>query len=440
MENYLIIRNKGIIVEEAITLLGASSKRDDDSKIGYFGSGLKYALACFLRNNMPVKILTNGTELKIGLTTKEFVGTVHEIITVNGKETSYTTSMGPKWKIWEAIREIYCNAIDEGEEFIDVTKEIKPAGNETKIYIPVTHEVQNIIDNFDNYFTTGRTDYITTCHNIKFYQHYSGKNAFANIYRKGIRCWDTGYHSVYDYDLKSIDINESRTLESSWQLYCQLAHAYVKCSSTTILAKLFSVINNNNYLEYNIEWSEATKSKFNDAWLSVINERVLVPYELSGYFTEISNKVVLPKKLIYQLRDYFGKRVKIPRELEETEHGVLKDYVPVELSPLEKVMFDQIKYFLIETKYPLDFDIELIKIVNFTSTRKSLIEYDTGNTVSAVLINHKLFKKGKQNVLTEIIYQNTFITEQNSSLETGIAYSVINHLINYLQEFHALPL
>ena len=64
MENYLIIRNKGIIVEEAITLLGASSKRDDDSKIGYFGSGLKYALACFLRNNrkffiMQRKIIVN---------------------------------------------------------------------------------------------------------------------------------------------------------------------------------------------------------------------------------------------------------------------------------------------------------------------------------------------------------------------------------------------
>ena len=52
---YLKIVNKGEIYEKAFTLIGASTKRGDDSKIGFFGSGLKYAMAVLLRNEIHFK-------------------------------------------------------------------------------------------------------------------------------------------------------------------------------------------------------------------------------------------------------------------------------------------------------------------------------------------------------------------------------------------------
>lgn len=51
---YLKIENEGTVPVEAFTLIGASSKRDDSSKIGMFGSGNKYALAYLLRNNYGI--------------------------------------------------------------------------------------------------------------------------------------------------------------------------------------------------------------------------------------------------------------------------------------------------------------------------------------------------------------------------------------------------
>lgn len=53
--NYLKISNKGLLDVEALTLLGASSKRGDNTKIGMFGSGNKFSLAYLLRNNYNIK-------------------------------------------------------------------------------------------------------------------------------------------------------------------------------------------------------------------------------------------------------------------------------------------------------------------------------------------------------------------------------------------------
>ena len=47
--------NAGIINEISITTFGINAK-NDDSAIGYFGTGLKYAIAVLLRNGHEIKI------------------------------------------------------------------------------------------------------------------------------------------------------------------------------------------------------------------------------------------------------------------------------------------------------------------------------------------------------------------------------------------------
>lgn len=48
---YIRIKNQWLIEPQALHLVGASTKRNDASKIGQFGSGNKYAMAYLLRNN-----------------------------------------------------------------------------------------------------------------------------------------------------------------------------------------------------------------------------------------------------------------------------------------------------------------------------------------------------------------------------------------------------
>lgn len=55
----VIFRNKGIIDPRSITTFGVSSK-DSESAIGYFGTGLKYAIAILLREGCKIDIYTGG--------------------------------------------------------------------------------------------------------------------------------------------------------------------------------------------------------------------------------------------------------------------------------------------------------------------------------------------------------------------------------------------
>jgi hypothetical protein len=53
--NYLLIENKGEIDINALILMGGTTKREDESKIGFFGSGNKYAIALLLRERLNMR-------------------------------------------------------------------------------------------------------------------------------------------------------------------------------------------------------------------------------------------------------------------------------------------------------------------------------------------------------------------------------------------------
>jgi hypothetical protein len=115
-------QNKGLIDIRMITTFGVSVK-ENQSPIGYFGTGLKYAIAIILREGGSITIY-NGTEVysfsiaKTTIRSKEF-----EVIQmfVNGEPQllPFTTELGKNWELWQAYRELYCNCTDEGGVIVD---------------------------------------------------------------------------------------------------------------------------------------------------------------------------------------------------------------------------------------------------------------------------------------------------------------------------------
>ena len=55
---FIKITSKGEIDIRAFSLVGATSKRNDNSKIGMFGSGLKYTLSYLLNNNIDFRVFS----------------------------------------------------------------------------------------------------------------------------------------------------------------------------------------------------------------------------------------------------------------------------------------------------------------------------------------------------------------------------------------------
>lgn len=105
----------GLIDIDAVTTLGVSVK-EKENPVGYFGTGLKYAIAIVLRNGGKIAIWRGTDKFLFHSQTKMIRGKPHELIFMNDQQLGFTTHFGTNWKMWQAFRELYCNTVDEGGE------------------------------------------------------------------------------------------------------------------------------------------------------------------------------------------------------------------------------------------------------------------------------------------------------------------------------------
>ena len=304
---YVCFSNKGEVPINAFKLLGASSKRNDNSKIGYFGTGLKYAIAVMLKQKIDFKIYSGEKEVKISTRKTKFLDDTVDVMTVNGEKTSITLDAGIDWKPWFAIREIYSNAIDEGGEMILGQT---PTGQEgfTKIFIDADSEqLKDIFKDWGAFFTQNR--------DIAF------RNARGSLlpklptvpeyiaFRKGIRVYESRKHSVFDYDLPDVEINESRVATYSWQVNERCSE--LLASSDIGCINLFLALYKNSRRSEYIEWEDSFWDftgiyNFSDKWLEALNDKRLVPANFAGHYDITETTLILPDKLIDKLKQRFG--------------------------------------------------------------------------------------------------------------------------------------
>src|SRR3990167_740177 len=304
---YVCFSNKGEVPINAFKLLGASSKRNDSSKIGYFWTGLKYAIAVMLKQKIDFKIYSGEKEVKIGTRNTKFLEDTVSVMTVNGEKTSITLDAGIDWKPWFAIREIYSNAIDEGGEMILGQT---PTGQEgfTNIFIDADSEqLKDIFKDWGAFFTQNR--------DIAF------RNARGSLlpklptvpeyiaFRKGIRVYESRKHSVFDYDLPDVEINESRVATYSWQVNERCSE--LLASSDIGCINLFLALYKNSRRSEYIEWEDSFWDftgiyNFSDKWLEALNDKRLVPANFAGHYDITETTLILPDKLIDKLKQRFG--------------------------------------------------------------------------------------------------------------------------------------
>lgn len=226
----IIFENKGEIDIRAIKTFGVSVKQE--GAIGFFGTGLKYAISILLREGHEITIFSGLNRYDFTKKTIQVTGRDFEIVCMNDDELGFTTETGKTWKLWQAMRELYCNCTDEGgKPFRDDCAEVKGAEGVTRVFVQ-GQEFENLFDNIDVFILQSPPDIATNYCDIYL------KPTHTAFY-KGVRVKDDMGHCLVTYNIKNqIDLTEDRTVKYSFQVERSVENAIVSLNDRGLIERL----------------------------------------------------------------------------------------------------------------------------------------------------------------------------------------------------------
>ena len=219
----IVFENKGVLDIRAVKIMGISAKDDKASAIGYFGTGLKYAIAILLRHGATVSLVTGGEVYEFGVNPAKIRHDTFDVVTMNGVDLGFTTDLGKNWELWMALRELYSNTLDEKGTAYETR--ITNGLDHDSTYILVDHEeFSHLFKNIDDYFLNyqgrkvAKSKYgLEVITKIK-------DDTPSNVYYKGVRVLESRVNGMYDYNILSgLTLTEDRTIRDGWGLNYELA-------------------------------------------------------------------------------------------------------------------------------------------------------------------------------------------------------------------------
>lgn len=191
------LQNEGLLELEFIRTMGVNVK-DNDNCIGFFGTGLKYAIAVFLRENIPFNLYIGNNKFEFYTENKTIRGKDFNLCYMRGPfdvtELGFTTDLGKNWSLWQAYREIHSNCLDEPKTLI-VENRLSPEKGKTTFIFKDINEKLDIDSIFLNW--KNKKELIYEDENIEVYD-----GEADCIFYKGIRAKQLYQNSIYTYNLK----------------------------------------------------------------------------------------------------------------------------------------------------------------------------------------------------------------------------------------------
>jgi hypothetical protein len=299
---YLKIQNDGELDIRLISLMGGSTKQGSSTKIGKFGTGLKYSLAWLVRNNIDFRIFVGEKETEIDVKKEVIQNTDFNILYINNERSSITSTMGLDWEGWMICREIYCNALDEGGLVKEITHEVSGLPGKTTFYIQNTGQIKETTQNWNDYFIPRESTPIFENDRYAVYP----ANKTLCIYKNGVLIHkEENEKGVYSYDFKHASINEMREYKGS--LTCDLV--YCISSFDKKAAEIYLSTLTDECFEHGMDydWSNS----FSEGWMEAIGKaKIIADSDLKslkerGVDIDEAELVTVPKGLFKKLADKF---------------------------------------------------------------------------------------------------------------------------------------
>jgi hypothetical protein len=204
----LSFRNPGEIDPRTITTIGANIKIKDNP-IGFFGTGLKYAIAIILRLGGKITIYSGLDKYTFSTKKVDIRGKSHDLIMMNDQELGFTMDYGKNWEPWMAFREIYSNCMDEEGE-VSTTVET-PKDLMTTIIVDCA-DFEKTYLNKGNFFLENNDHLIHTNRDVDVYSRPEG-----GVFYRGIRV--ASINSEFSYCIKiETKLTEDRTMKDDFNV------------------------------------------------------------------------------------------------------------------------------------------------------------------------------------------------------------------------------
>ncbi len=222
VKRLVIFENDGLIDPLGITTFGVNAKTSENP-IGYFGTGLKYAIAVLLRCGQKITIWRGDEALQFTLQTHTSRGKDFSIVCMNGQPLGFTTDLGKTWEMWQAFRELFCNCSDEGGTAWETT-EFNARRGRTSVVVEG--------DQFYSAYQK-RGEYLLQSKPMARYQGIEiHEGASQTIFYKGIAVarLPGNRRPLHTYNITGwLELTEDRTVKYEWQPGERVAAAVQLC-------------------------------------------------------------------------------------------------------------------------------------------------------------------------------------------------------------------
>lgn len=269
----IIFENEGIIDPLTIKTFGVSVK-ESDSPIGYFGTGLKYAIAVALRHGCTIDLYTDGEHHTFKARRVTVRGQPFDLVVMGPHELGFTTDLGRDWEPWMAFREFYCNMLDERGEFTHnatplTTDELRKMSRGRTLFVVGGKAFDEVAKDLSRYFLPSETPKMRGS-NVEIYDYIPATH--RGVFYRGVRVGDLQSPSAFTLNLTGdIKLTEDRTFkyasEPRWalQAYCQS-----ECHDKDFLVQVLCAPD--TQFEGAIDWGGYCGTSHSDFFLDTIEE------------------------------------------------------------------------------------------------------------------------------------------------------------------------
>lgn len=250
MPKYVVFRNPGEIDPRLIATFGANVK-ESNNPIGFFGTGLKYAISILLRNHCSIMIQSGMNQYTFRTQTENIRGKDFAMVYMGTKPMGFTLELGKNWAFWTAYRELYSNCADEKGEVAVVDQPPAMRPGVTSVVVG-GQAFLDVHEDRSTFFLQGepllKPSYLSI---------FPGKS--NSIYYRGIKIGDTpsGKPTLYSYNFRvGLTLTEDRTYRTPWEVSTYLAAGLSTLTDKNVIKRIITC--GPEYHEWDIDWTGRT--------------------------------------------------------------------------------------------------------------------------------------------------------------------------------------